>query len=597
MTISGVYRGPLKPVRTLACSFFVLLAIHNAGSSALSTVSSSPPVVQQWQFRKPCQALARRFANAVHNVELSSLFLGYKAAAKAGHPLQEAPSQQEALQPLHVQDSNRDAAANQGVQPATAAAGSTMRSLFDVDSSSNDTSVGTSSSSGGINSSNSSTSNSEMPMDIGIMPANSSAAASSAAANPWYDQHEIGSYSAGTDVLYGTQNTSSSSSSLLISSDEDGINDTAEASAGSEPPLYVYPTSVRHPTVFFTVVLQGYNTVVGLGPAEKVAFSAAVNAFLAPSPSVIVSNTSIIIQARAGSDLWFPCATAQLAGDANLHDFLASTLQGDPNLVFPTAAWGTVRTVNVKVVMPSTPEAVTYSWSVGDYGNCSALCGGGQQTRLVVCLDSVGNAADSTLCPSPMPASSRSCQMQPCQASLPTAFSLVLGEWGPCNSSCGPGSRTKSAMCISKEGYVGSLSSCHTTPEALAQQLWEECILPECPSYFWSYSNWICTNKARLRHQQAGCGGGTAYRNATCTQLDTSMPVDSSNCDPETMDNSTQPCATNPCLVYYWRTRELADCLPEEASDPCGRVSMQPPFCWRVYLRLGELHDGLLDMC
>lgn len=44
-------------------------------------------------------------------------------------------------------------------------------------------------------------------------------------------------------------------------------------------------------------------------------------------------------------------------------------------------------------------------------------------------------------------------------------------------------------------------------------------------------------------------------------------------CDPALLDNSTQPCAQAPCAVFYWRARELADCLPEDPQKPCGRVS------------------------
>jgi hypothetical protein len=52
----------------------------------------------------------------------------------------------------------------------------------------------------------------------------------------------------------------------------------------------------------------------------------------------------------------------------------------------------------------------------------------------------------------------------------------------------------------------------------------------------------------------------------------TRRPVNASLCDPEQLDNSTQPCAQSPCVVFYWKARELADCLPEDAARPCGRV-------------------------
>lgn len=100
----------------------------------------------------------------------------------------------------------------------------------------------------------------------------------------------------------------------------------------------------------------------------------------------------------------------------------------------------------------------------------------------------------------------------------------------------------------------------------LWQDLWQPCVQPPCPTYTWSYSDWVCNNTL-------GCGGGVANRTATCVQAGTKKTVANSYCDRDTYDNSTQLCAQNPCHVYYWRTRELGDCLPEDPSKPCGRVS------------------------
>lgn len=100
----------------------------------------------------------------------------------------------------------------------------------------------------------------------------------------------------------------------------------------------------------------------------------------------------------------------------------------------------------------------------------------------------------------------------------------------------------------------------------LFQQLWQPCILPPCPTFIWSFSDWQCDNRG-------GCGGGTARRNATCIIASTSQAVAPSMCPESLLDASTQACAQAPCVVFYWRARELADCLPEEPSKPCGRVS------------------------
>lgn len=140
----------------------------------------------------------------------------------------------------------------------------------------------------------------------------------------------------------------------------------------------------------------------------QLALSTAVNAFLAPSPNVVITNTTVITQGMASSGLWLPCATVFFTADSgSLQDFLANTLQSDPNLILPTATWGSVRTTNIKAAQPAAPASISYNWVVGDYTNCSVMCGGGSQQRQVACLDNYGNAADPTMCPQPAPQSSR----------------------------------------------------------------------------------------------------------------------------------------------------------------------------------------------
>lgn len=54
----------------------------------------------------------------------------------------------------------------------------------------------------------------------------------------------------------------------------------------------------------------------------------------------------------------------------------------------------------------TTPTPAVGSWIVGDWSDCSATCGNGQQTRTVACSTSI--------CPDPKPASTQSCKLQNC---------------------------------------------------------------------------------------------------------------------------------------------------------------------------------------
>jgi hypothetical protein len=99
-------------------------------------------------------------------------------------------------------------------------------------------------------------------------------------------------------------------------------------------------------------------------------------------------------------------------------------------------------------------------------------------------------------------------------------------------------------------------------------RLWKPCDdLPPCEKYIWSYGDWVCDNAK-------GCGGGTAGRNISCVVSSSGKVVADSRCT-SPPDNTTQPCATPKCIDYYWKAKELADCMPEDATKPCGRVR-----CW-----------------
>ncbi len=101
----------------------------------------------------------------------------------------------------------------------------------------------------------------------------------------------------------------------------------------------------------------------------------------------------------------------------------------------------------------------------------------------------------------------------------------------------------------------------------LASQLWQPCVdQPACGDFYWQYSAWVCSNPI-------GCGGGTAVRSAVCTNGTTGATLPDIVCANVTQDATTMPCATDPCGVLYWRARELTDCLPVDASKPCGEVS------------------------
>ncbi|KAJ1525847.1 hypothetical protein ONE63_009043 [Megalurothrips usitatus] len=86
----------------------------------------------------------------------------------------------------------------------------------------------------------------------------------------------------------------------------------------------------------------------------------------------------------------------------------------------------------------------------GPWGPCSASCGEGAQHREVHCrvyLEGTKARAriDDRECPGPKPAERQSCSGPPCVSTTSRRF--VVGEWGPCSSTCGEGVQRREVHC------------------------------------------------------------------------------------------------------------------------------------------------------
>uniref|UniRef100_A0A452HFX3 Peptidase M12B domain-containing protein n=1 Tax=Gopherus agassizii TaxID=38772 RepID=A0A452HFX3_9SAUR len=85
-------------------------------------------------------------------------------------------------------------------------------------------------------------------------------------------------------------------------------------------------------------------------------------------------------------------------------------------------------------------------WVVGDFGPCSATCGGGVTERLVRCVKKEGGLIltlpDSKCTDSPKPASTKACSTEPCP------IRWKESEPGKCSAICGVGVTQQNVTCV-----------------------------------------------------------------------------------------------------------------------------------------------------
>ncbi|NXR30918.1 PPN protein, partial [Zosterops hypoxanthus] len=104
--------------------------------------------------------------------------------------------------------------------------------------------------------------------------------------------------------------------------------------------------------------------------------------------------------------------------------------------------------VQYEYYLPRQGQASGYSWSYSSWSECSSECGGGFQTRLVFCTIDNEIYPDYMCRNKPQPDNNRTCGHQPC----PQTKRWKTGEWGPCSATCGGGTQTRSVYCVSFDG-------------------------------------------------------------------------------------------------------------------------------------------------
>ncbi|NXN01937.1 PPN protein, partial [Sylvia borin] len=183
------------------------------------------------------------------------------------------------------------------------------------------------------------------------------------------------------------------------------------------------------------------------------------------------------------------------------------------------------------------PCPQTKRWKTGEWGSCSASCGGGTQTRSVYCVALDGQSwqgvVEDAQCMAfaQQPRRSQPCNLRPCAA-------WSTGPWSECSASCGEGVQTRTVTCRTQQGSQAQDFACLMEPKPLATQ---PCLKENCIQEIgWHIGDWgLCSKScdSGVRTRQVICADGDSklYSPETCKAIQPQKPATLGSCN-------TQPC-------------------------------------------------------
>ncbi|XP_070826956.1 thrombospondin type-1 domain-containing protein 4 [Chaetodon trifascialis] len=135
-------------------------------------------------------------------------------------------------------------------------------------------------------------------------------------------------------------------------------------------------------------------------------------------------------------------------------------------------------------------------WYTGPWGQCSAECGNGTQTRSVACIfsNNVGmEVVDHLKCSSlSQPITAQLCRLKPC------GVQWYVTEWSACSRSCNGGYRVREVRCLADNIVPSDSCDPSLIPESREECNKQPCLVETNPSCSDQYHNCMVVVQARL---------------------------------------------------------------------------------------------------
>ena len=217
-------------------------------------------------------------------------------------------------------------------------------------------------------------------------------------------------------------------------------------------------------------------------PLSNCGCGSGTSTFLCPG-SYQSCNTQVCPSYAWNNPAWGACS---LSCGGGIQTRTVQCLDQSTNTV--VASTNCVQAQPAGVQSCNTQTCTTQKWGTGPWQPCSKTCGGGTQTRAVKCIDSNSVVLADSLCDiTAKPSTTQSCNQQACPA-----YQWLVSEWSSCSAVCGGGTQTRAVKCVAVGSLTAvSYTNCDTSNIPTSAQFCNTGI--QCPldsDVQWQLADW-----------------------------------------------------------------------------------------------------------